>query len=123
MLNTASRVFLKSDQGYFVQQEIQDALQVTGTAANPVCISGPPCVPLDVFSGIGSFTPAMLAYIKVPALQQGYTEEQIVSGNLTGDLGDTVSSRHGQEPLAISVGSEYRAEYLALTVDEEYLER
>ncbi|HTW33952.1 MAG TPA: TonB-dependent receptor [Rhizomicrobium sp.] len=114
-------VFQKFDEGFFSVRNIQNALQVTGTAADPVCISGSPCVPLDIFNGIGSITPAMLKYVDVPALQQGYTEEQIVSGSLTGDLGRYgIQSPWAQAPVAISVGSEYRAEYLELNTDEEY---
>ena len=115
-------VFQQNVVGFFSTKNAQNALQVTGTAANPVCISGPPCVPLDIFNGIGSITPAMLNYVKVPALQTGYTEEQIVSGSLTGDLGEYgIQSPWAKAPVAISFGSEYRAEYLELQPDEEYL--
>jgi iron complex outermembrane recepter protein len=114
-------VYERLDQGFFSIRNVQNALQVTGTAANPVCISGGSCVPLDIFNGIGSLTPAMVGYVKTPALQQGYTEEQIVSGDLTGDLGKYgIQSPWAKSPVAISIGSEYRAEYLALTPDEEY---
>jgi len=114
-------VFQRADQGFFSINNVQNALQVTGTAANPVCVVGGSCVPLDVFNGIGSITPAMLAYVKVPGLQEGYTEEQIVSGSLTGSLGEYgIQSPWAKNPVSISVGSEYRAEYLALQADEEY---
>ena len=82
-------------------------------------------MPLNVFSGVnppGSITPAQLAYAEVPALRQGYTEEQIISGSLTGDLGEYgIQSPWAKSPVAISVGSEYRAEYLELSPDEEYV--
>ncbi len=114
-------LYERTDQGFFSIRNIQNALQVTGTAANPVCISGGACVPLDIFDGIGSITPAMLGYVKVPGTQQGYTEEQIVSGSLTGDLGRYgIQSPWAKSPVAISIGSEYRAEYVALQADEEY---
>ena len=115
-------LFTRTALGFFSTAASAKALQVTGTAANPVCISGPPCVPLDIFNGFGSITPAMLNYVKVPALQNGYTEEQIVSGSLTGDLGEYgIQSPWAKSPVAVSIGSEYRAEYLALQPDEEYL--
>ena len=33
----------------FSYEKIANALQVTGTAAAPVCISGAPCVPYNIF--------------------------------------------------------------------------
>jgi iron complex outermembrane recepter protein len=115
-------IFARTALGFFSTKNSANALQATGTAANPVCISGSPCVPLDVFNGMGSITPAMLNYVKVPALQNGYTEEQIVSGSITGDLGEYgIQSPWAKAPVAVSLGSEYRAEYLELQPDEEYL--
>ena len=110
------------DRGFWSTSNAQKALLVGGTAANPVCLSGGSCVPLDIFNGIGSITPAMLNYVEVPGLIQGYTEEQILSGSLTGDLGEYgIKSPWAKNPVAISVGSEYRAEYLEFQPDEEYL--
>ena len=113
-------VFQETQTGWVSERLIQNALQVTGTAAAPKCISGSPCVPLDIFDGIGSVTPAMLGYIEVPTLSTGSTEEQIISGSLTGDLGAYgIQSPLAKSPVAISVGSEYRAEYLQFQPDEE----
>jgi len=115
-------IFQDTQTGWVSERLIQNALEVTGTAAAPVCISGSPCVPLNIFDGIGGVTPAMLKYIGVPTLSTGYTEEQIVSGSLTGDLGAYgIQSPLAKSPVAVSVGSEYRAEYLAFNPDEESL--
>jgi iron complex outermembrane recepter protein len=115
-------IFSEVDQAFWSTKNAQNALQVTGTAANPVCISGSPCVPLDIFNGIGSLTPAMLSYVRVPGLQNGYTEEQILSGDLTGDLGEYgIQSPWAKSPVAVSFGSEYRAEYLELQPDQEFI--
>ena len=63
----------------------------------------------------------MLSYIGASGFQEGYTEEQIVSGNLTGDLGEYgIQSPWAKSPVAISVGSEYRAEYLQDLADYEF---
>ena len=78
-------------------------------------------MPLNIFDGIGSITPAMLSYVGASGFREGYTEEQIISGNLTGDLGQYgLKSPWAASPAAISVGSEYRAEYLQDLVDHEY---
>ncbi len=79
------------------------------------------CVPLDIFNGIGSITPAMLNYVSASGLQDGYTEEQIVSGNITGDLGQYgVQSPWAKSAVAVSAGTEYRAEYLQDLVSESF---
>jgi outer membrane receptor protein involved in Fe transport len=119
-------VFQETQTGWVSVSKIQNALQVVGTAASPSCVTpgqpANPCVPLDIFNGIGSVTPAMLKYIGVPTLSTGYTEEQIISGSLTGDLGAYgIQSPLAKSPVAVSVGSEYRAEYLAFNPDEESL--
>ncbi|HKD20842.1 MAG TPA: TonB-dependent receptor [Rhizomicrobium sp.] len=115
-------LFSRTALGYFSTSAVANALQVTNNAAGqPVCISSASCVPLDIFNGIGSITPNMLAYVKVPALQNGYTEEQIVSGSVTGNLGEYgIQSPWAKAPVAVSFGSEYRAEYLQLQPDNEY---
>ena len=42
--------FFNSNQKYLNFQNIDNALQVTGTAANPTCISGAAgCVPYNIF--------------------------------------------------------------------------
>jgi iron complex outermembrane receptor protein len=132
-------LFNETDLGFFSTANSALALQaiknpavgqpgnVAGVAVGaPVCVSAsngsnPACVALDPFSGIGGITQQMLNFVKVPALQNGSTEEQILSANLTGDLGQYgIQSPWAKSPAAISVGSEYRAEYLQLQTDEEF---
>jgi outer membrane receptor protein involved in Fe transport len=107
--------------GEFSKTRTQAALEVdpaTGKcyAAEPNAqgiVTDAKCVPLDIFNGIGSITPAMLSYVGATGFQEGYTEEQIVSGSVTGDLGEYgAQSPWAKTPAAVSFGSEYRAEYL-----------
>jgi iron complex outermembrane receptor protein len=72
-------------------------------ALGPVAACTAPCVPLNIFGGEGTITPAMLDFI-------GYTEEnssdQILhdfSFNITGDLFDLPAG-----PLAFAAGYEHR---------------
>ena len=89
-------LFTENYQNEFSVQRVQSALEVdpaTGKcyAAEPNAqgiVTDSNCVPLNIFNGIGSITPAMLTYVGASGFQEGYTEEQIVSGNLTGDLGE-----------------------------------
>ena len=122
-------LFTENYQNEFSVQRVQLALEVDPTTGK--CYAAEPnaqgiivdskCVPLNIFDGIGSITPAMLKYVGASGFREGYTEEQIVSGSLTGDLGEYgIKSPWASAPAAISVGSEYRAEYLEDLVDNEY---
>ena len=79
------------------------------------------CVPLDIFNGLGSITPAQLGYVRAQGFQEGTTQEQIISGSVTGDLGEWGGqSPWAKNPIAISVGAEYRDEQLQLATDQEF---
>jgi outer membrane receptor protein involved in Fe transport len=81
----------------------------------------PACVPLDIFNGIGSITPAMAKYIKASGFQEGTTEEQILSGSLTGDFGQWGGrSPLAKSPVQASFGAEWRSEFLGVKTDNEY---
>ncbi|MGI8839629.1 MAG: TonB-dependent receptor domain-containing protein [Caulobacteraceae bacterium] len=100
----------------------QDALLVGGTLANPVCLSGNPgCVPYNIFAD-GGVTQGALNYILTSGTATGDTQEQIVSGNLTGDLGKYgVKSPFATDGVGVNFGSEYRREQLDLIPDETSL--
>ncbi|HEX4160670.1 MAG TPA: TonB-dependent receptor, partial [Rhizomicrobium sp.] len=108
---------------------VQRALQtdpVTGAcyAAEPNAagvVTDPGCVPLDIFNGIGSITPAMANYIRADGLQEGSTDEQILSGSVTGDFGRWGGrSPLAQSPVRASFGTEWRSEFLGLDTDREF---
>jgi iron complex outermembrane receptor protein len=108
---------------------VQRALQVdpaTGAcyAAEPDAqgiVADPACVPLDIFNGFGSITPAMAKYVEADGFQQGTTEEQIVSASLTGDFGAWGGrSPLAKSPVEASVGAEWRSESLGLQTNSEF---
>jgi outer membrane receptor protein involved in Fe transport len=111
--------FNEHDGGQFSRANVENALNVDPITGQ--CTSGAPgCVGLDIFYGFGGVSPGALGYVEVPSLTQGFTQEQIVSGNITGDLGAYGGkSPWAKNPIAISLGSEWRAESLGLTPDEE----
>ena len=113
----------------FSKSRVQAALEVdpaTGKcyAAEPNAqgiVTNSKCVPLDIFNGFGSITPQMLNYVLASGFQEGYTEEQIVSGNVTGDLGEYgAKSPWAKNAVAVSFGTEYRAEYLQDIVSSDF---
>jgi len=122
-------IFSENFQNEFSKSRVQAALEVDPTtgkcyAAEPNAqgiVTDSSCVPLDIFNGVGSITPQMLSYVKASGFQEGYTEEQIVSGNITGDLGQYgLQSPWAQSGVALSVGTEYRAEYLQNLTDSAF---
>jgi len=108
---------------------VQNALEVdplTGQcfAAEPNAngiIADAKCVPLDIFNGIGSISQAAQNYVAQTSFQQGFTQEQVVSGSLTGDLGAYgLQSPWAKNPVAVSIGGEWRNEELELNVSRDF---
>lgn len=88
----------------------------SGQAACRSRVTGvdPNCVPYDIFR-IGGVTQAAIDYISTPGMQSGEYTQSILSANLAGELG--VTSPLATSPLAVSVGTEYRREFLNLQTD------
>ena len=88
--------------------KLNNALNVTGTAANPVCVSGPPCVPYNLFQP-GGVTQAALAYLNTPGIETGRISQTDVMANLTGDLGKYgLKLPTADSGLQLNIGVEYR---------------
>jgi outer membrane receptor protein involved in Fe transport len=113
-------LFTETYQNEFSKSRVQNALEVDPTTGQ--CISGASgCVPLDVFNGFGSITPAMLNYVKAEGFQEGYTQEQVISGSINGDLGKWGGqSPWAKRPISVALGTEYRSEALELQTDYEF---
>jgi outer membrane receptor protein involved in Fe transport len=122
-------LFSQSFSGNFSKSRVQSALEVD--PATGKCFAAEPnaqgittdanCVPLDIFNGIGSISPQALNYVSDTGFQTGYTTEQIVSGNLTGDLGAWgIQSPWAKNPVAVSIGTEWRNEELELNVSRDF---
>jgi outer membrane receptor protein involved in Fe transport len=126
-------LFSENYSNEFSKQRVANALEVvtdtragSPTLGQPICkvtLSGqdPSCVPLDVFGGLGAFTPDMLNYVAAQGFQTGYTEEQVVSGSLTGDLGQYgFKSPMATDGVGIALGAEYRREALKLDTSRDF---
>ena len=105
--------------GYTNLTNIQNALRAsTNAAGEPECTGGDSsCVPIDLFGGFGTITPAMAAYAQAIALQQQkYTQEIF-----TGSVGGTVEAARlpsADNAPAFNVGFERRDETGSLEPDE-----
>ncbi|WP_160730402.1 TonB-dependent receptor domain-containing protein [Pontixanthobacter luteolus] len=73
------------------------------------------CVPLDVFQ-VGGVTREQFDYIAVNALSNADLETRVVSGYVTGPLGDVT----GAGDIQVVLGAEYREEAYDLRVDENF---
>ena len=85
-----------------------DGTPTCGTADAPI----PGCVPLNLFGGPGSITPAMLAWVGADLRDSGFNEQRAAELNLAGDLMILPSG-----PLAAAAGFQYREERGAETPD------
>jgi outer membrane receptor protein involved in Fe transport len=107
--------------GYASLTKMQNALLVGGTAANPVCLSGGACVPLNIFTAqSSSISQAAFNYVLTPGITQGTTEEDVVSAAFTGDLNKYgVKSPFAADGVRVALGTEYRRENLVFSPDAE----
>lgn len=81
--------------------------------ATGTCVSGT-CI--DIFHGIGGLTPAMENVIYTHLQRTGYTQEQVINANITGDLGQYgAKSPWASSGIGVSGGAEYRKEILEET--------
>lgn len=94
-------------------------------SGNAVCASvvdgtDPNCVPYNVFSPTG-VTQEALDYLQVPLVMSGYTEQQVVTASITGDLTDKgIVSPWAESGLKLAAGVEYRRDALDLITDVSY---
>ncbi|MEO6169721.1 MAG: TonB-dependent receptor [Lysobacter sp.] len=67
------------------------------------CAATPGCVPLNVFGGPGTITPAMLAWIQPVVRDRSEQSLDVFSANVSGDLVDLWAG-----PLSFAAGAEHR---------------
>jgi len=105
--------------GYFLNSHLINALDVIPDPVTgaPVCASGGACVPYNIWTP-GGVTQAALNYLNGTAISTGYTTEQVITGTVAGDLGQYgAKSPWATEGVGISLGAEYRREYLQTRFD------
>ncbi|MEP6549268.1 MAG: TonB-dependent receptor [Gammaproteobacteria bacterium] len=109
--------FSDSNQKYLSYAGIGNALLVTGTAANPRCISGGGCVPYNIFAD-GGVTPAQLNYLYQLGTAQGASTLRTLHADVTGRLGNYgIASPFATEGVGVNVGFEHRNDHEFLQPD------
>ncbi len=100
--------FFESNSKYLNFQSIDNALQVTGTKAAPTCVSGPPCVPYNIFQD-GGVTPAALNYLYISGTGQGTSTLRTEHAEITGQLGKYgITSPLATDGVGVDIGYEHR---------------
>lgn len=110
----------------FSKTAIQRSLEVVsdpraGSLGEAVCASvldgtDPDCMPYNLFVPNG-VTDDALVYLQKPLNAWGHNIEKVVSGSISGDLGDDFKSPWSSEPISVAFGAEYRSESLELDTD------
>ena len=101
-----------------------DAVRDPGTE-RVVCRSAldgtdPACVPWNIFSE-GAVTQDMVDYLSLPLSARGTTDQTVLSGHVTGMLGDYgIRSPFASRGVDLVAGTEYRRERLDYDPDESY---
>jgi outer membrane receptor protein involved in Fe transport len=78
-------------------------------------VASPPCVPINLFGGYGTITPAAAAYAAATAIEKQFYEQLVISGNVTGSV---YTLPWHDTPIALSLGADYRSETGYNTPDE-----
>ncbi len=101
--------------------KIANALDVVPDAnGNPVCAVGGACVPYNIWAP-GGVTAAALNYLKSSATETGQTSEQVVSGQITGNLGGYgITSPFAKDGIGIALGSDFRRDALYTNPDPAF---
>jgi iron complex outermembrane recepter protein len=81
-----------------------------GTVAN--------CVPIDIFGGLGSVTPAAVSWVNLNAIRGIEVTQEVSSGNVSGDLGGFLKSPWATDRVGVSFGWEYRSVLAGQSADD-----
>ncbi|RZT04236.1 Outer membrane cobalamin receptor protein [Duganella sp. CF402] len=101
---TADQVQLKQNWGSL--SKVGQALNAVSTTACTNTANG--CVPLNVFGGAGSITPAQLAFINQSTIQRVNVTQTVASGSLSGDFGNKFVSPWAGQPVNLAMNVEER---------------
>ena len=110
-----------ANSNYLSSSKINSALLVGGTAAAPVCLSGSPCVPYNIFNQ-GGVTQAQVNSLLEPGTSYGTDTEKIYHADITGDLGKYgLKLPTAHEGAGVNFGYEHRFEGLSYAPDQTEL--
>ena len=102
--------FNTTNNKYLSYQNIDNALLVTGTRANPQCVVGKPCVPWNIFQD-GGVTQDALNYLYLLGTATGNNSLRTLHADVTGELGKYgIALPTAHEGIGVNLGVEHRTE-------------
>jgi iron complex outermembrane recepter protein len=121
-MQTSKVIYQQQEANYFSSARLANALDVVNVNGQAVCRvaqagTDPACVPYNVFA-IGGVTPAQLAYLQIPGLRTGSTQQAIQGASIGADL-DPYGIRlpTAKNGVGVSFGFERRVDRLDLSTD------
>jgi iron complex outermembrane receptor protein len=103
--------FNSSNLNYFNFQALDSAFDVYSNNGTPTCVSGPPCVPYNIFKD-GGVTQSALNYLYINGLAVGSSTLRTEHGELTAQLGTWgVTSPLAHDGVAVNAGFEHRNDH------------
>jgi iron complex outermembrane recepter protein len=103
--------FAANNANYFNFLAIQNSLLTYNNNGTPACVSGPPCVPWNIFQD-GGVTQAALNYLYINGLSVGSSTLRTEHGELTAQLGTWgVTSPLAHDGVAVNAGFEHRNDH------------
>ncbi len=91
-------------QNGFSLSKLRNAVNATSTTA---CTGVAGCVPINLFGGEGTITPAMLNYLRIPTFQTTEVRQEVLSASANGEIA-IAKSPLARRPLSLAVGLEQR---------------
>ena len=109
--------FFNRNSKYLDFGRIDKSLLVTGTKANPVCVSGGSCVPYNIFED-GGVTQDAVNYLSLDGTARGTSTLKTIHADFTGDLGEYgMKLPTAADALGVNLGFERRQENLQFAPD------
>jgi outer membrane receptor protein involved in Fe transport len=112
----------QNNSNYLSNSRIGNALDVVSVGGTPTCIgvltkAAPTCVPYNILQ-TGGVTQAALNYLTLAGSESGTVEEQIVEGDITGDLGKYGwKTPWATDGIGVSAGADWRRDNLNFIPD------
>jgi len=110
--------FFNINNRYLNYANIDEALLVTrDEGGNPVCVSGPPCVPYNIFQD-GGVTQEAIEYLSLNGTARGTSSLRTIHADITADLaGFGIRVPTANDSPAVNLGVETRREDLQFAPD------
>jgi outer membrane receptor protein involved in Fe transport len=103
--------FTNNNQNFFNYQSLDNAFDVYSNNGVPTCVSGPPCVPYNIWKD-GGVTQNAVNYLYINGTGIGSSTLRTIHGELTSQLGTWgITSPLAHDGVAVNAGFEHRNDH------------